>query len=494
MACRNGVCGLKPLPKKVATKPAAKAAPNKIQQAVRASPGLNVQASSGARGIPINSGGGGGNGKDNALSQRLLNQIAVPAQVNAARTQQATTERAAPAHPIRNELKNDYKHTPYLRTGNGQAGNAIGAAAAGAMAGAELGSKSGNPYVTAATTAAGGIAGAFPSIYSWAKNKHHNNKIKHYVHDLNKYLKKPNQNDPKLQSKILHAQEKLNFLSPGKLAPGQEKLPIDQQHAIIDKSVITANERGSSANYEGKIGTPTYKGADNKGVPGGGDYNNTLQLPRYTGPQVGLQNELIERLQNNPADFGAIRQNELRRFQTETHPQVLEQAFGRNPYQSGSGQEYQLQKSSEGLADRLAAMQSKFELQQEGNYLQGALQPTFENLYIPPAAPQQPQAPWWHGVLKQAGPKALEYGAEKLGNYMNKKSDQAAPATNVSGQYDQQPTQYVNQPNSIGDNGNMFSSWNPDMNSMVAAEQKAIGQNALKSLVKANHQLGGGSR
>ena len=426
--------------------------------------------------------------KSSVLPQQLRNNVAVPAVPNAAKTgipgMISNAQRGAPTSPLRNYQKENYKMSPYLRGGDSSESEALKNALAAGFSAAEIAS-AGGPWAMAAAGLLGAGAAGGSSVMNKIKNWSINNKVKHHVKALNKWLSNPKYaNDPRYQEKIRHSQERLNELAPGKLAPGQEKLPVEQQQQIIDRSVSAANSRGSGANYEGKPGFNSQDGQ-------GGQNGNSVQLSRYTEPQVGLQNSLINRLQNNPANFGNIQRDELRRHQTETHPQALEQAYGKNPYQSGSGQEYQLQKSSEGLAERLAAMQSKFELQQEGNYLQSALQPTFENIYKNPAAPE---TPFWQNILARSGPAAIESGAQAFGNWMNKGKDQPQQqATNVSQQY-QAPAQQISAPNAMTEGGAQYSAWDPQVSKIRSAEQEAIGANALREFNARNHQLGGGQR
>lgn len=294
-----------------------------------------------------------------------------------------------PSSPIKDPKTGRYKSSPYMRASF--AAQPLEGAIVGALEGAEKGT-SGEERSAAAraiSAAIGATGSALANSATALKNWSINNKIKYYVRALNKYLKEPNQSDPTLQAKIKKAQMRMNELAPGMLAPGQEELPLEERNSIINQSVNAANRRGSEANYPGK-GSPVDFGPGNNaiGQPGfaggaGGGRDEVLQLPNFTREQIGLQNELIGRILENKADFGPIAQAEKSRFFQETAPALAEQYFGRNPNSFSGAYPEALGRAGANLGERLAALQAQFNAGKESNYLRGALQPAFGNIFLP---------------------------------------------------------------------------------------------------------------
>ena len=318
----------------------------------------------------------------------LPNQLTNPGQFSPA--QMAQSPLSALESPLMNPDKGNYKSSPYKRSSHGME-NIGGGAIVGAGQGGNFGPKG---------AAIGAAVGAGGGIMATLKNALINKEVKKHVKLLNKYLLRDNPNDAETQRKILKSQAFLNEVSPGRLAPGQEHLPIEQQHEIVNRSIKAANLRGSEAQYPGK-GAP---GSEGSGV--GGAAGNTMQFPNFTTQQMGLQNNLIDRVMQDRSNFDPIAQTEMRRFQEETLPGIAEQQFGKNPQSYGSSYPRELGRGAEGLAERLASMRSQFEGQKEHGYLQSAMAPAFNNLYTN-RQQQQEQPSFWQNLVTSAMPGAM---------------------------------------------------------------------------------------
>jgi hypothetical protein len=448
--CKNGVCRIvKDPPKKAA--PVANNPPPFRQANVPVVPQAQEVAAAAQQGpvLPAN-----------------IN----PAQVNPA---QVNAQRPAPRAPLMNPQKGNYKSSPYKR--NTQAGqNMAGGAMVGAGQGAQFGPKG---AVIGATVGAGG--GLLASL----KDALINRQVKQNVRELNKLLFLPNKNDPRVAQRITQLQAKMNELAPGMLAPGQEHLPVEQQHEILAGSVDAANARGSTANYQGK-GAPGSAGMRGAGGADGG----VLQLPNFTQEQMGLQNELINRIGQNKADFGPIADTEYRRYQEELLPQIAQQYFGNNPDSFSGTYPRALGRGAEGLAERLSAMQQQFNAQREDSYLKGALQPAFGNLYIPGAGQQQQQPSFWQNLLTSAAPGAMKGFGEAAkqygeGNFQWNKPQavEGKPIEDVSQQQQRVPFQAP------------YSPIAPLSQSQVGA-QDILQQQLMKQAESGNYSLGGRKR
>lgn len=303
------------------------------------------------------------------LPPNLVNQSINPAVINPASISNGPVRNPLAA-PLMNLQKGNYKSSPYMRKSHGPE-NIVGST----LKGAEYGSAFG-PEGLATGAGAGLIFGLSASAKDWGINL----KVKKAVKRLNDLLFRPNQNDPEVQRKILKYQSQLNEIAPGMLAPGQERLPVEQQQQIVDRSVEAAKARGSEAP---SLQQYLQNNVNGGGSGGGSNGNHTLQFPNFTAQQVGLQNELINRIGQNKAEFEPIAQQELRRYKEETLPHIAEQYFGNNPDSFGSAYPSALGKSAASLGERLAGMKSQYEAQREHGYMQGALQPAFGNVFIP---------------------------------------------------------------------------------------------------------------
>ncbi len=453
--CKNGVCRIvKDPPKKV--NPVAKPVPQQAapfrQDSIPVVPQAHEVAAANQQG-PV-------------LPQNISPATVNPAQVNQARPQ--------PRAPLMNLKKGNYKSSPYKR--NTQAGqNMVGGAVVGAGQGAQFGPKG---------MAIGAGLGAGGGLLASLKDALINRQVKQNVRELNKLLFLPNKNDPRIAQRITQLQAKMNELAPGMLAPGQEHLPIEQQHEILASSVDAANARGSTANYQGK-GSPGSSGV--RGV--GGADGGVLQLPNFTQEQMGLQNELINRIGQNQADFAPIADTEYRRYQEELLPQIAQQYFGNNPDSFSGTYPRALGRGAEGLAERLTAMQSQFNAQKENNYLRGALQPAFGNLYIPGAGQQQQQPSFWQNLLTSAAPGAMKGFGEAAKQYGEGNFKWNAPQS-VEGKQVEEASQ---QPQRAAAAQSPYLPIAPLSQSQVGA-QDILQQQLMKQAETGNYTLGGRKR
>jgi hypothetical protein len=105
------------------------------------------------------------------------------------------------------------------------------------------------------------------------------------------------------------------------------------------------------------------------------------QVPRFTPGQYGYIESALEQLNKNPADFGPIAQNEIRRFHEDILPRIAEQHFGPQS-QSNFGSRYPelLGRAGAGLASDLASKQQQFNMEREARLQNVALQPTFDTI------------------------------------------------------------------------------------------------------------------
>ncbi len=150
------------------------------------------------------------------------------------------------------------------------------------------------------------------------------------------------------------------------------------------------------------------------------------QVPRFTPAQSKYQESVIGDLMKNKADFGPIRDEELRRFKEETAPYLAERYFGKNPNSFGSAYPEALGRGGAGLGSKLAAMQSQYEADREGRQMNVALQPSFDTL-------RRQREPGFKDTFnKDIVPNLIQAGGEIAGNYFKNKgnsdssSDQSA--------------------------------------------------------------------
>lgn len=319
------------------------------------------------------------------------------------------------------------QHQPVRNSDLGQAGSAaVGSTAAaigtaGAVASlaavpsiAALAPFLTNPWTApvAAVLAAGIVAG--PAIYNKIRIANTDRKIKQHEKSFEKYSQM-NQDDPNVQAKLQYHQEKLGMWQQNwsniTHKPYPTPIGITSAQAAGQAPLPRGLSLPGQAPQEiGENGQPLQPGQEQQGllpnnliqptagVAGGGQYGGgdtpqgdfwggkrayTEQVPLFTPNQQAYQNETIQRLRENRADFGPIRNEELRRFHEETAPQIAEQYFGRNPNSFGSAYPEALGRGGALLGSKLASAQAQFEAEREQRQQQVAIQPSYTSVQHP---------------------------------------------------------------------------------------------------------------
>ena len=234
------------------------------------------------------------------------------------------------------------------------------------------------------------------------------------------------------------------YSQPEELAPNEYKAPNPNVPNLLNE-------------------TPQGNGRSNNGAPEGGFWSGRKafneQVPLLTPQQQLYQEKTINDLLRNPADFGAIRQNEIRRFKEETAPELAHQYFGRNPNSIGSAYPEALGRGGANLSQKLAAMQSQFEAEREGRRMNIATQPSFTTV-------KNPREPGFaEEFLKNSLAQGGSSMVEGIGNWIGNKFGQQK--TNVP--QPQQPQQPQQQ---------------PTVNASTYTEQQPQGKEALSQLSK----------
>lgn len=211
--------------------------------------------------------------------------------------------------------------------------------------------------------------------------------------------------------------------------------------------------------YKGS--TQGTSGGSNEGGFWSGRRAFNEQIPLLTPQQQLYQERTINDLLRNPADFGAIRQNEIRRFKEETAPELAHQYFGRNPNSIGSAYPEALGRGGANLSQKLAAMQSQFEAEREGRRMNIATQPSFTTV-------RNPREPGFtEEFLKNILAKSGSSAVEGIGDWISNKFNQ--PTTSTQPQQPQQTQQTTQQ---------------PQVNASTYTEQQPQGKESLSQLSK----------
>lgn len=209
------------------------------------------------------------------------------------------------------------------------------------------------------------------------------------------------------------------------------------------------------------------------------------QVPLNTPLQQTYQENILRELSQNPASFEPIRQNEIRRFHEETAPQIAEQYFGRNPNSFSSAYPEALGRGGANLSQRLAAMQSQYNLQREGNLQNIAMRPSFTTVQ------HQAQPGFADKLLEETAPSLIKYGGQLASDYFGKKQtpapqqvenpNQQLPSSLMSGMQ-KGYNQYNNQAAELSQlSGNLSSPFTPRnpyeklLQDQLAARNKQLG-------------------
>jgi len=236
-----------------------------------------------------------------------------------------------------------------------------------------------NPITAGIGVLLGGFLAASPYIINKIKQRNINNKITQGQQELQR-LGQLNQNDPAIQQQIQQQQQTLQkYANAGQASTGQP-----QQGGGWDEY------------WNGRRG-----------------FNE--QIPLYTPNTEQYREEVVNQLRNNPANFGPVREEEIRRFNQETAPRLAEQYFG-----SGAGTEFSgaypeaLGRGGANLGRQLAADEQKFNAERESRLMNVAMQPSFTTV----KNPREPgfKETFLPELLARAGGSALEYGGNWLKN------------------------------------------------------------------------------
>lgn len=395
-----------------------------------------------------------------------------------------------------------------IRNNNlGGAVPAIGAGLAGgaavASAGASLSAMAipalvpllANPVTAPVAILVGATLAASPWIYNKAKQWSVNNKIDHHERKIEKLSKDPNlANDPKLQQKLQHSQQRLGQLTGSPNSPQPQGGQHQQQVGNLLNAGGANGAQGAGQNFGGQQG----------GVPESSFWGGTRayneQVPLFTGNQQAYQNEVLQELRNNPANFNAIRENEINRFHEETAPRIAEQYFGKNTQSFGSAYPEALGRGGANLASKLAAMQQQFQAEREGRLQNIGMSPSYTTVQHPK------ETGFGEDVLRNVARQGVnaigEYGADWLknkfgGGNINETQqaqvgqDQANAAQPITGRAPNitpvNGTVYQ-QPESLG----QFANQNQDLYGNMNNPLKKLLQDASNQ--KSNYALGGGKR
>lgn len=346
-------------------------------------------------------------------------------------------------------------------TAAGLAGGASAAAAMGAL-GITLAA---NPVTAPIAVVVAGLLAASPWIYNKAKQWSINNKIDESEKALNK-LQSGNMNDPKVQEQIAYHRNRLGKYGVQTFG-GQNGQPVQIQGL--------PQQQNGAPQGNWLTGTPAYN----------------EQVPLFTPEQQAYQNETIAQLRNNPADFGAIRNEELRRFKEETAPYLAEQYFGANANNEfSSAYPEALGRGGASLGSRLASLQSQFEAEREGRRQQVAIQPSF--------------APVQHGrepgfaetALDKFGATGIEYLGKNAGKFLgyggseageSPKQQASQQTSNAAGQISPVNTSAYQAPGQL-------SSFRGPYAPSLYNKPGGIDQLLMKQAEIANNKLGGRTR
>ena len=357
---------------------------------------------------------------------------------------------------------------------NNDQGGAIPATAAGLAGGATAATIMGalgitlaaNPITAPIAVVVAGLLAASPWMYNKAKQWSINNKIDESEKALNKLSQSPNANDPKVQEQINYHRNRLGKYGV-QTSGGQNGQPV--QIAGLPQ------QAGGAPQGNWLTGTPAYN----------------EQVPLFTPEQQAYQNETIQQLRQNPADFGAIRNEELRRFKEETAPQLAEQYFGANANNEfSSAYPEALGRGGASLGSRLASLQSQFEAERESRRQQVAIQPSF--------------APVQHGrepgfaetALDRFGEKGIEYLGKNAGRFLGLGGDNASSsAQQQSAQQTSQAATQINPVNTAAyQQPAQLSAFKGPYAPSVYAKPGGVDQLLMKQAELANNRLGGRTR
>jgi hypothetical protein len=264
----------------------------------------------------------------------------------------------------------------------------------------------------------GAIAGG-GALWNKISSANRQRKIGSLQERLGALLKQRNSIDPTVQAEIARSQQQLRDLGVN-VAPfqpnttGQPNLtagPLPQGQPTNEQMVGTApgqNQPGQQ--IQGGIPETSF-------WSGRQAYNE--QIPLYT-PNTELWREgVVNELRNNPAQFGPIRQEEIRRFNQETVPNLAEKYFGANAGTQFSGKYPEaLGRGGANLGRQLAADEQRFNAERESRLMNVANQPSFATVRHPRESGAGEQL--LQQLIGSAGGAATQYGGEWLQNAFNK--------------------------------------------------------------------------
>ena len=347
-----------------------------------------------------------------------------------------------------------------------------------------------NPITAPIAVTLGAVLVASPWIYNKAKQWSVYNKIDHHERQIQKLSQDPNTaNDPKLQAKLQHSQQRLGQLTGNPTSPQPQS---GQHQAQVGNLLGAGGGKGVTDYGNGQSGPP-----ESSLFGGTRAYNE--QVPLFTPNQQAYQNETIAELRNNPANFNGIRDEELRAFHEETAPRIANQYFGRNPHSLSGAYPEALGRGGAQLHTKLAALQQKAAAEREGRLQKIGMAPSYTSV-------QHAREPGLgEDILRSVAKSGTNYigglASDYAGNWVKNtfggsNTDDAKQA--AVGTKETQPTTATAQPinfgnqssESLGQFGNQNSGNDLYANTLNPLK-KLLEQDALN---KNNYVLGGGKR
>lgn len=349
-----------------------------------------------------------------------------------------------------------------------------------------------NPVTSVIGTILNGAVAGGGALFNKISAANRQRKIGSLQERLNALLKQKNSIDPAVQAEIARSQQQLQALGVN-VAPFQ---PNTQGLPNISTGPLTPTQPTN----EQMVGTaPGQQGQSGQGgIPetsfwhGRQAYNE--QIPRYT-PNTELWREgVVNELRNNPAQFGPIRDEEIRRFNQETVPNLAEKYFGANAGTQFSGKYPEaLGRGGANLGRQLASDEQRFNAERESRLMNVANQPSFDTVRHPREEGKGELL--LQQLMNAVGGGATQLGGEWLQNKFNKPSMGLNNQPQIIGankgyQQAQQQSQQVDQ--------NVYQQQKPQL-SQLSPEFQANHPNFLGNLLKGqqearNSLLGGRTR